>query len=293
MKSWRASLRVLCLVLPLATGCCRPDQDLCYQQQYTHLPLKGEERDPSSEPYFVAFCVEALHLDYASPQRLFQTVAKHPENGRKEGQVGHAWVVLKGEGLFEGGLSGELGEFKPRYMEGLLQLVEEGDPNPIRYFLEDLEDGFCQRGNGGHWPSLVAWVPLSQEQYREMERCLLEEFDFSSYQISSHHCCSLVGRLAAILGWELEDSVLISITPTVSLGGKEVSLWTEEHFSQIRVGSVDALEKSLGQIQKEGRAFCGKRWYGATHSADGPSLWTTVTLWPKRWARYRWVTPGP
>ena len=51
----------------------------------------------AEEEYFVVFLVNARGLDYTDTLKFLKTVAKHPRDGSKNGDVGHAWVYLKGD----------------------------------------------------------------------------------------------------------------------------------------------------------------------------------------------------
>lgn len=62
----------------------------------------------SEDPYIV-FLVNARQLDYSSFRSVLRTIAKHPSDWSKNGDVGHAWIYLKGDEVIEGGHSGELG----------------------------------------------------------------------------------------------------------------------------------------------------------------------------------------
>src|SRR4051794_20263360 len=96
------------------TSCCSP-QGKAYQSFYAHLdtPLPKSSLLEPSDFYLVIF-VNARHLDYTDCRSFLYTVAKHPSDRSKTGDVGHAWVYLKGivhgeKVCIEGGHSGELG----------------------------------------------------------------------------------------------------------------------------------------------------------------------------------------
>ena len=82
----------------------------------------------------------------------FAANSKHPSDGSKNGDVGHAWIYLQGNVngesiVIEGGHSGELGICQPKYFDGIMNYVEYGyadsscgemcclrnEPNPVKY----------------------------------------------------------------------------------------------------------------------------------------------------------------
>lgn len=66
------------------------------------------------DPYALILLVNARHLDYRTAASCLKTTAKHPSDGSKNGDVGHAWIVLKGpEGEIEGGQSGRQAAINP------------------------------------------------------------------------------------------------------------------------------------------------------------------------------------
>src|SRR5262245_4920764 len=105
--------KVACTILSvlfIITGCCH--------DPYRQVKLTLEYYRPMKETVsFLVICVDACRLDYTSCKELVRTIAKHPANGSKNGDVGHAWIYLRGwlDGEWieiEGGHSGELGLIK-------------------------------------------------------------------------------------------------------------------------------------------------------------------------------------
>jgi hypothetical protein len=80
---------------------------------------------------------------------FFRSFVKHPH--------GHAWFILESpHDRLEGGHAGNFGENKPRYHEGVIQHIKDGDPNPIMYIWKTLDDGQFESGNPGYDPTF-AW----------------------------------------------------------------------------------------------------------------------------------------
>jgi hypothetical protein len=231
-----------------------------------------------AEEYFVVFLVNARHLDYSDGSKLLKTVAKHPSDWSKNGDVGHAWIYLEGtddKGLFvlEGGHSGELGILQPKYFEGVMNHIEKGDePNPVKYLWETQKDGFFQKGSSYHKPTFAAKVDLTKEQFYRIRR-YIQFYDYSNYAITGNQCASFVAQIAEIAGLSLQSTVTIPIKPTVKFKGETYPLWSDPIYNEITISSPDILEISLKQAVKEGKAQSALKWYNKelrTPRTQGP-----------------------
>ena len=166
----------ICLLLLLPFSCSWRPLSHSYREQYSHLDESIPKKSfLSPSPYFLIVLVDARHLDYTDGRSLLRTLVKHPSDGSKNSDVGHAWIYLHGIvndqniGL-EGGHSGELGIYQPRYFEGIMNYLEYGyanptsqqqscprhESNPVKYLWEIQQDGFFQKGSGGHCPTFCS-----------------------------------------------------------------------------------------------------------------------------------------
>ena len=151
-----------CLILLfLLTACYRPSSE-DYREFYAYLE---QPRSPTTifkpSPYFLVVLVNARHLDYTDNRSFFKTLTKHPSDGSKNSDVGHAWICLRGflNGEYveiEGGHSGERGVTQSKYFDGIMNYIDYGyanpseaqkkaprfESNPIRYLWETQNDGF-------------------------------------------------------------------------------------------------------------------------------------------------------
>lgn len=244
------------------------------------IPLKLFAGD-----FFVVLLVEAPHLNLSTNRACLKTMAKHPSNWSKNGDVGHAWIYLQGGGLcIEGGHSGELGITQLTYFQGVMQKHDQGDPNPAAYLWSTLDDGFFQRGSGGHRPTYAVALPLNQQQFDAILN-LLETYDFSHYSLARQQCCSFVTQVAALVGLELDAQEILVLESTLTVAKEEICLWQDPTFSQLPFESPDRLEQSLRRAVLEGKATPALDWYNR-HVAEGESLGRTLRLFPKRLCRY-------
>lgn len=269
------------LNLWIFSSCYRPNTE-SYQAFYSYLHSAPRQALPMRESdYFLVVLVNARHLDYTDTCSFFHTVAKHPSDGSKTGDVGHAWIYLQGKvnnKLFclEGGHSGERGLLQAKYFDGIMNYNEWGwanpsseqmlagryEPNPVRYLWETLSDGFFQKGSGGHCPTYAAKVDLTEEQFYSILAFIHpRSYPYRQYAITQHQCASFVSQVASLAGLQLDYQVSMAIEPSVWYGGMDVRLWKDCQYSVITVGSPDIVEKSLMAAVGEGKAEYALDWY--------------------------------
>lgn len=285
-----------------------PDSE-AYRQQYAYLEQEVNTAPMQESDYFLVMLVDARHLDYSSFCSLLRTMSKHPSDGSKNGDVGHAWLYLRGvmDGrafVFEGGQSGECGDGTPKYLEGVTNYIEYGyanpteeekrhpkcEPNPIKYMSEWRYDGFFQFGSGGHCPTFAAKVDLTEEQFRIIYEMVCPRWnEYASYCLLEKQCSSLVIKVAEIAGLDLTCCVNIPIPSEVTCWGNSYRLWTDPAYSVLTIPSPDALEQSLVSAVAEGKAQFALDWYMQRLRPQKRTLRAfieDVRLFPERIARY-------
>lgn len=213
----------------------------------------------------LVFLVEAPHLDYSSPKKLLRTMAKHPSNWSKNNDVGHAWIYLEGEIegktiICEGGHSGELGVYQPTYLEGLLENIALGAEDPVRYLFCTQEDGFFQKGSGGHRPTFAAKKNLTDEEFAKVFH-YLKNYSYAQYSLTGRQCCTLLNEIAALLGMSLNISRTIAIPSKIKTGNTWISLWNHEKYSTLTFACPDLLEKELKEAVANKKLEQGLQWY--------------------------------
>lgn len=306
--SYTSRMLALCILLTLCSCSAKP-QTLSYQTMYAHLN-KGACKavECTTSDYFLVVIVNARHLDYTDNHSFFKTVAKHPSDGCKNGDVGHTWIYLQGirdgEPVYlEGGFSGEYGYVQARYFDGIMNYLDYGyanpapeqmacpryEPNPVKYLWEIQHDGFFEWGGGCHRPTYAAKVNLTPEQFNKIFS-FIDNYQFHEYSIIDKQCSSFAAQVASIGGLKLDTKVTISIKPVLYVGGQPLRFWTDPCFSELTVSSPDIIERSLMQAVEEGRAEYALDWYLQTHPEPWKSkakrLHRNVTRFPKRFCRY-------
>ena len=238
---------------------CTPE----YHEHYQHIGnLPPFDYIEKTDRYLVLL-VCARHLDYSNGKQLLKTIARHPSDGGKNSDVGHAWILLCGDdGRLEGGHTGEFGIVQPRYFEGVADLIDSGDSNPIRYLWETQKDGVFQNGSGGFVPTFAARVHLTKEQYLSIKEFVFSDsYPFSDYAITQHQCATFVASVAKLAGLELDHQITIPIEKKLFLGGDSIDLWSDPRFSELKISTPDVLEKSLIQAVHERKALNATKWY--------------------------------
>ncbi len=269
----------LVFLLILSSCMCRSPE---YCKFYAHLQQRHVYRQPMQEDdCFLVILVDAPHLDYTRASAFFQTIAKHPRNGSKEGDVGHAWIYLqsnKSGQLFvlEGGHSGEREEPPVRYFDGIMNYNDWGyanpieeqmlcpryEPNPIKYLWSVREDGFFQKGSGGHHPTFAAKISLTPQQFQQILQFIRpSHYPYRYYSLLSSQCCTFVAQVAALAGLSLDIQTTMKVAPSIYYGKTWIRLWENPCYSQITFATPDVLEKSLMQAVKNGEAEYALDWY--------------------------------
>jgi hypothetical protein len=256
---------------------------------YRHLEDTPKPDAVIETPYYLVLLVAARRLDYSSGRQLLKTIACHPSDGGKNSDVGHAWIMLKGDqGILEGGHTGEFGRVQPRYFDGVAQLMENGDPNPVRYLWAVQKDGCFQRGSGGFFPTFAAKVNLTRNQYEEVRAYILSNcYPYQDYSLTGNQCAVFVSRVAGLVGLDLEHSLTICLEPCIQIQGEMIPLWQDSRYSRLTVSTPDILEKSLMDAVRRKRAENATAWYRKSYQRKS-SLFDCVDLikrFPYRYLR--------
>lgn len=279
MRSHWKILGIIALVF-LSSCACRSREYQCF---YSHLQMFQPPCTPMQEDdYFLIILVDACHLDYTDACQFFQSVATHPSNGSRRGDVGHAWIYLQGKRkdgsvfVLEGGHSGERLEPPPRYFDGIMNYNDWGyanptreqmrnpcyEPNPIKYLWTMREDGFFQKGSGGHIPTFAVKVSLSRQQFEEILSFVKpSSYPYRRYALLGPQCCTFVAQVAALAGLSLNTQTTMAVSPMIYYRKTWIRLWEDPCYSTLVFSTPDVLEKSLIQAVESGEAEYALDWY--------------------------------
>lgn len=248
----RFQLSKFSIVLLWALSACTHSQE--YKEYYSYLndkPMECKLGNPCND--YIIFLVDARHMDYTSLRPLMKTISKHPSDGSKNSDVGHAWIYLKtDQGVIEGGHSAETGLLQPKYLEGVCLLSEKCDPNPARYFWAIQKDGYFEPGWGGHRPTFALKINLSSEEVAKVQE-FISCYQYEDYSLTGNNCVSFVAGIASLLGIELDIWQTVELDSSVTCAGEKIKMWTDPCYQHITFGSPDRLERSLIRLALSGR----------------------------------------
>lgn len=182
-------------------------------------------------------------------------MAKHPSDGSKNSDVGHAWVYIQdGDRYFEGGFSAETGRLQPTYLQGVGLLSERGDLNPARYLFATQKDGHLELGSGGHKPTYAAGIDITESQ-AEAIFSFIDNYPYESYRLTGDNCATFAADIAALVGIHLEVREMVEIDPVVTFRGETTVIWTDPTYSRLFIATPDRLEQSLWEHVQSGKLF--------------------------------------
>lgn len=276
------SFRFLGILLVIFLSACvyRSKEYDCF---YAHLQtFQPPCKVMQEEDYFLIILVDACHLDYTDARQFFQSVAIHPTTRSRRGDVGHAWIYLQGKCsdgqifVLEGGHSGERIEPSARYFDGIMNYNDYGyanptkeqmqhpcyEPNPIKYLWTMREDGFFQKGSGGHCPTFAVKISLNQQQFEKILSFIRpSQYPYRDYALMGPQCCTFVVQVAALAGLSLNTQTIMHISPAIYYGNTWIRLWEDPCYSTLAFATPDVLEKSLIGALNDGQVEYALDWY--------------------------------
>lgn len=280
--------KIALFLLLFLSACAYCPNSVVYRELYDHLNISYAHCEPMQEtPYFLVILVEARHLDYSCPRSFFKTLAKHPSDGSKNGDVGHAWIYIQGESAcLEGGHSGELGRTQPRYVEGVFLNYEQEDENPISYLWECQRDGFFQWGGGKHSPTFAIKVDLTVDQFHRILK-FIESYDYSEYAITGNQCCTFATQIAAFAGLDLDCEITLPVDQCLKVNAQEIILWKDPVYAEITFSTPDILERSMMKAVAEESAEYALSWYRQCHRSAKQYSLQDLIKFPERYIRFK------
>ena len=136
---------------------------------------------------------------------------------------------------------------QPILLRGVKRLAEHGDPNPISYLWQNLPIGRRHGHLRGLHPTYVLRLPLTTEQFANVER-LLTTYEFDRFSVIGHDCSDLVVQAAELAGVQVDYQVDITLPATKFLFGREYRIWTDPKYRELIIACPDVLEASLRRL---------------------------------------------
>jgi hypothetical protein len=229
---------------PIAIACrFAPDADL---DPATGTPV-------GDEGYSLYILNEAANWDYSDTTSLLSSIWKRP--------WGHSWLILESpRDRLEFGHTGNLGQTKLRYHEGVFQRIRDGDPNPIAYLWQTMSDGRFQIGKPNRPPSFVWRMPITRRRYQLIYEYVMQR-KYDQFGLRSNNCTDMVVETAALAGINLIHRMRLTSPPETKFGGRTLRVWTDPQYRILEYSSPDVLDADLRQLAQLGIGSDATQWY--------------------------------
>jgi hypothetical protein len=229
---------------PIAIVCrFAPDADL---NPATGTPV-------GDEGYYLYILNEAANWDYSNTKSLLLSIWQRP--------WAHSWLILESpQGLLECGHTGDFGQTKPRYHDGVFQKIRDGDPNPIAYLWQTMSDGQFQIGKPNRPPSFVWRMPITRQRYQLMYEYVMQR-KYDQFGVRTHNCTDMVIETAALAGINLIHRIRLTLPPETEVWGRTVRVWTDPQYRILEYSTPDVLEADLRELARLGIGSDVTGWY--------------------------------
>jgi len=229
---------------PIAIMCrFAPDADL---DPATGTPV-------GDEGYYLYILNEAANWDYSDGTSLVFSIWQRP--------WGHSWLILESpQDRLEFGHTGDLGQAKLRYHEGVFQRIRDGDPNPIGYLWQTMSDGQFQIGKPNRPPSFVWRMPITRRRYQLIYEYVMHR-KYDQFGVRTNNCTDMVIETAALAGINLIHRIRLTLPPETKLWGRTLRVWTDPQYRILEYSTPDVLEADLRQLARLGIGSDATEWY--------------------------------
>jgi len=220
---------------PFAIGCrFTPDADL---DPGTGTPV-------GDEGYYLYLLNEAARWDHSSIKLLLFSIWQRP--------WGHSWLILESpQDRLECGHTGDLGESKPRYHDGVFQRIREGHPNPIASLWQTRSDGQFQIGKPKRPPTFVWRMPITRLKYQLIHDYVMGR-TYDQFGVRSDNCTDMVIAAATLAGINLAHRIRLTWPQETRVLGRTRRVWTDPQYRILDHSTPDVLETDLRQLTQLG-----------------------------------------
>ena len=209
--------------------------------------------------YYLYILTKSGEWDYSSTRSYLRSHARQP--------WGHSWLILESpEECLECGLNGNFGREKPKYGDGVSQMVRDGDPNPISYLWVTMSDGEIEIGNGGRTPTFVWRMPITKPRYQLIREHVMH-WKYGQIGVRTNNCTDMVTEAAELAGISLTHRVRLTLPPEIDIVGRTVHLWTDPQYRILEYSTPDVLEADLRHLARFGIGSDSTEWYLASSMA--------------------------
>ena len=207
------------------------------------------------EGYYLYILNESADWDYSDAASLVFTIWMRP--------WAHSWLILESpRDRLEFGHTGDLGQTKPRFHEGVYQKIREGDPNPIAYLWQTMSDGRLQIGKPNRPPTFVWRMPITQRRYQLIYEHVMQR-KYDQFGVRTNNCTDMVVETAALAGINLIHRIRLTLPPEKKFWGRTVRAWTDPQYRILEYSTPDVLEVDLRHLAKLGIGMDATKWYSS------------------------------
>jgi hypothetical protein len=266
-RVYRANLLVVViLVAGVAAGCTHR---LHAQQQpdgWSAQPVMivcrfapDADLDPATgtpvgdEGYYLYILNESANWDFSDGSSLVWSIWLRP--------WAHSWIILESPGnRLEFGHTGDFGQEKPRYHEGVMQKGKAGDPNPIAYLWQTMSDGQLQIGKPNRPPTFVWRMPITRRRHQLIKEYIAQR-KYDQFGVRTNNCTDMVVETAALAGINLIHRIHLTLPPEAKFQGRTLRVWTDPQYRILEFSTPEVLEVDLRQLAQIGIGSDATEWY--------------------------------
>jgi hypothetical protein len=205
------------------------------------------------EGYSLYILTEAADWDFGEPGSLLLSIWRRP--------WAHAWIMLESpESRLEFGHTGDFGLEKPRYHEGVLQRLRDGDFDPIGYLWQTMSDGQFQTGKPNRPPTFVWRMPISGRRYQRVYEHVMQR-RYDQFGVRTNNCVDMVAEVAALAGINLIHRIRLTLPQDTKVWGRTRRVWTDPRFHILEFSTPEVLEVDLRHLAQIGIGSDVTEWY--------------------------------
>ena len=236
-------LMVMMLLVAITAGCAHQAPRLFARTQpdgWSAQPIAivcrfapDADLDPGTgtpvgdEGYNLYILNEAADWDYGDASSLVFSIWQRP--------WAHSWLILESpRDRLEFGHTGDLGQAKPRFHEGVYQKIQDGDPNPIAYLWQTMADGQLQIGKPNRPPTFVWRMPITRRRHQLIHEYVMQR-KYDQFGVRTNNCTDFVTEAAALAGINLIHRIRLTLPPETKVFGRTLRVWTDPQLSNTGV----------------------------------------------------------
>ncbi len=205
------------------------------------------------EGYYFYILNEAANWDHSNPKSILFSIWQRP--------WAHSWLILESpQDRLECGHTGDFGQTRPRYHEGVFQKIQDGDPNPIAYLWQTMSDGQFQIGKPNRPPSFVWRMPITRRRYQLIYEYVMQR-KYDQFGARTNNCTDMVIETAALAGINLIHRIRLTLPPESKVWGRMRRVWTDPQYRILEYGTPEVLEADLRQLARLGIGSDATKWY--------------------------------